>query len=159
MGIIMKVTLRKTGIEDDEKLWRMQVEAFQSMYEKYQDTETSPAAEGVEKTQMRLNQSFTYYYYIEADNEIVGAIRIVDKHETGKSKRISPLFIMPEHRKKGIAQRAIELAEEIHGSSDWELVTILQEEGNCHLYEKMGYHQTGETVVVNERMTLVVYVK
>ncbi|MDY5807518.1 MAG: hypothetical protein SPM04_08260 [Lachnospira sp.] len=100
----MKVTLRKTGIEDDEKLWRMQVEAFQSMYEKYQDTETSPAAEG-------------------------------------------------------IAQRAIELAEEIHGSSDWELVTILQEEGNCHLYEKMGYHQTGETVVVNERMTLVVYIK
>ena len=73
----MKVTLRKTGIEDDEKLWRMQVEAFQSMYEKYQDTETSPAAEGIEKTQMRLNQSFTYYYYIEADNEIVGAIRIV----------------------------------------------------------------------------------
>lgn len=45
----MKVTLRKTGIEDDEKLWRMQVEAFQSMYEKYQDTETSPAAEGIEK--------------------------------------------------------------------------------------------------------------
>ena len=106
----MKVTLRKTGIEDDEKLWRMQVEAFQSMYEKYQDTETSPAAEGIEKTQMRLNQSFTYYYYIEADNEIVGAIRIVDKHETGKPKRISPLFIMPEHRNKGIAQRAIELA-------------------------------------------------
>ena len=86
-------------------------------------------------------------------------IQIVDKHETGKSKRISPLFIMPEHRNKGIAQRAIELAEEIHGSSDWELVTILQEEGNCHLYEKMGYHQTGETVVVNERMTLVVYIK
>ena len=101
----MKVTLRKTGIEDDEKLWRMQVEAFQSMYEKYQDTETSPAAEGIEKTKMRLNQSFTYYYYIEADNEIVGAIRIVDKHETGKSKRISPLFIMPEHRNKGITRQ------------------------------------------------------
>lgn len=39
------------------------------------------------------------------------------------------------------------------------LVTIPQEEGNCRLYENMGYYQTGETVVANERMTLVVYVK
>ena len=45
------------------------------------------------------------------------------------------------------------LAEEIHGSSGWELDTILQEKGNCHLYEKMGYKQTGETKVVNESTT------
>ena len=28
---------------------------------------------------------------------------------------------------------------------DWELDTILQETGNCYLYEKMGYYQTGKT--------------
>ena len=155
----MNSKLVRIGLEEAELLWKMQVEAFQGLYAKYQDTETSPATEKIDKIIMRLKQPFTYYYFIVIDEVKVGAVRVVDKKEEGKSKRISPLFIMPEHRNKGLAQRAIELAEEIHGSSDWELVTILQEEGNCHLYEKMGYHQTGETVVVNERMTLVVYVK
>lgn len=34
-------------------------------------------------------------------------------------------------------------AERLHGATGWELSTILQEQGNCHLYEKMGYHRTG----------------
>ena len=91
---------------------------------------------------MRLNQPFTYYYFIEANGIIVGAIRVIDKQEEGKAKRISPIFIMEEYRNKGYAQKALQLVEEIHGNSDWELDTILQEKGNCYLYEKMGYHQT-----------------
>ena len=64
----MEVKLVRIGIEEAENLWKMQVKAFQDLYEKYQDTETSPAAEKIDKIIMRLNQSFTYYYYIEADN-------------------------------------------------------------------------------------------
>lgn len=79
--------------------------------------------------------------------------------EDGKYKFLSPIFIMKEFRGRGYAQQAIQLAEEIHGSSNWELDTIIQEEGNCHLYEKLGYRQTGEVKVVNERMTLVFYHK
>ena len=62
---------------------------------------------------------------------------------------------MPEFRGKGVAQAAILAAEVIHGSSNWQLDTILQEKANCHLYEKMGYRQPGETQVINQRMTLV----
>ena len=51
------------------------------------------------------------------------------------------------------------MVEEIHGISNWELDTILQEKGNCHLYEKMGYRKTGKMEKVNERMTLVFYRK
>ncbi len=76
-----------------------------------------------------------------------------------KLTRISPIFIRPEYRNKGYAQKAIQLAEEIHGSSDWELDTILQEKGNCYLYEKMGYHQTGKTEMINDKLTLVFYKK
>ena len=36
---------------------------------------------------------------------------------------------------------------------------ILQEKGNCRLYEKMGYRQAGISQIVNERMTLVLYKK
>ena len=155
----MEVKLIKIGIDDAEKLWKMQVKAFQGLYEKYQDAETSPATEKIDKIIMRLNQPFTYHYFIEADSVIVGAVRVVDKQENGRAKRISPIFIMEEYRNRGYAQKAIQLVEEIHGSSNWELETILQEKGNCYLYEKMGYHQTGKTETINDKLTLVFYKK
>ena len=151
--------LIRIGIADAEKLWKMQIKAFQSLYEKYQDAETSPATEKIDKIIMRLHQPFTYYYFIEANGITVGAVRVVDKLEEGQAKRISPIFIMEEHRNKGYAQMALQLVEEIHGSSDWELDTILQEKGNCYLYEKMGYHQTGKTEIINNKLTLVFYKK
>lgn len=155
----MEIKLVRIGIQDAEKLWTMQIEAFQDLYEKYQDTETSPATEGIDKIQMRLNQPFTYYYFIKADDITVGAIRVVDTKEAETAKRISPIFIMNEYRNKGYAKKAIQLAEEIHGNSGWELDTILQEKGNCYLYEKLGYRQTGKIERINDKLTLVFYRK
>ena len=154
-----RILLIRILAQNGENLWKMQVAAFQDLYAKYKDTETSPATEPLEKVVMRLEQADTYYYYIKVEDVIVGAVRVVDTKEANKSKRISPIFIMNEFRGRGYAQQAIQLAEDIHGSSNWELDTILQEEGNCHLYEKLGYRQTGEVKVVNERMTLVFYHK
>ena len=111
----MDVRLVRAGIEDAEKLWKMQVTAFKELYDKYQDTETSPATEPMDKIMMRLEQPFTYYYFIIANSMAIGAIRIVDKHEYGVTKRISPVFVMPEYRNRGLAQKAIKLAEEKHG--------------------------------------------
>ena len=155
----MGTKLVRVGIQNAEKLWKMQVNAFQDLYKKYQDTETSPATEGIDKIQLRLNQAFTYYYFIEVDDITVGAIRVVDKREIENAKRISPIFIMNEYRNKGYAQKAIQLVEEIHGSSNWELDTILEEKGNCYLYEKLGYKQTGKTEKINDKLTLVFYRK
>ena len=107
----------------------------------------------------RLNQSFTYYYFVDVDGIKVGAIRVVDKKKLGEAKRISPIFILKQYRGKGYAQSAIKLAEKIHGSKNWELDTILQESANCYLYEKMGYHQTGKAEKINEKLTLVSYKK
>ena len=95
-------------------------------------------------------------FFIMVNNEKVGAIRVVDKKD-GSRKRISPIWIMPEHRNKGYAQAAIIAAEQIYGSHHWCLDTILQEAGNLHLYEKMGYHQTGRIDKVNEQMDIVFY--
>ena len=153
------IILRRAGVEHAELIWKMQVEAFSKLYEKYQDTEISPATEPIEKVIMRLRQSFTYYYLIECDNEVVGAIRIVDKKEDGKAKRISPIFIMEQYRNRGLAQKAMEEAERIHGSHNWELDTILEEKGNCYLYEKMGYCKTGKVEKINDKMTIVFYRK
>ena len=90
--------LARVKIQDAEKLWKMQIVAFQDLYAKYQDSETSPATETLEKTIIRLGQSFTYFYYIVVDDTIVGAMRVIDHKEERKYKFLSPIFIMKEFR-------------------------------------------------------------
>ena len=155
----MDIKLTKAKCEDLKTILQMQKEAFAELYGKYQDTETSPATENYEKILFRFNQPETTYYFIMADNVKVGVIRIVDCKDGITRKRISPIFIMPEYRNKGYAQQAIKEAERIHGKQHWKLDTILQEEGNCYLYEKLGYHQTGKTKQINDKMTIVFYEK
>lgn len=155
----MEVKLLRANVDDAEELHAMQVRAFRELLEKYQDFDTSPASEGVEKVEGRLKQEFTYFYFICVGAQKAGAVRVIDRKETGKNKRISPIFLLPEFQGQGIGQKAIRLCEEIHGEEDWELDTILQEPKNCYLYEKMGYRQTGKTETVNERLTLVFYKK
>lgn len=155
----MELNLIRASVEDAERLWQMQVEAFAEMYNRYRDTDTSPATEPIDRVVERLTQPFTYYYFIQADNAVVGAVRVIDMKKPDQPKRLSQIFIMPPYRNNGIAQKAMLEVERIHGKSNWELVTILQETGNCHLYEKMGYHRTGKTTVINDATTLVIYKK
>ena len=154
----MSITLKRIDMNECEKLWKMQVEAFSELLEKYRDYETSPANEPVSRVEERLKQPFTYYYFIMDGKTAVGAIRVVNMKD-GSRKRISPVFIMKEFRGKGYAQAAIIAVEQLHGRDNWALDTILQEAGNCYLYEKMGYHRTGGSEIINERMTIVNYEK
>lgn len=155
----MDIKLIVAEFKDLNTILQMQKEAFAELYEKYQDTETSPATENYEDILFRFNQPETTYYFITADNIKVGVIRVVDFKDGITRKRISPIFIMPEYRNKGYAQQAIKEAARIHGKHHWKLDTILQEKGNCYLYEKLGYHKTGKTEIINDKMTIVFYEK
>ncbi len=152
------INLKPVTKQDIETVWRMQIEAFSELLEKYQDYDMSPAAESMEKVLARFEQPWTTYYFIMANDEKVGAIRVVDKKD-GSRKRISPIWITKEYRNKGYAQQAIVEAEKIYGPDHWCLDTILQEKGNLHLYEKLGYHRTGRIDKVNDRMDIIYYEK
>jgi RimJ/RimL family protein N-acetyltransferase len=154
----MGITLVKVTREDLETVWRMQIDAFSELLNRYQDYDLSPGAEPVDKIVARYEMPGSVYYFIEAEGEKVGVIRVVDKND-GSRKRISPLWIMAEYRGRGYAQAAITAVEELYGSDNWSLDTILQEKGNCHLYEKMGYHRVGEIEHINDRMDIVFYEK
>ena len=67
--------LIRATIQDAKNLWKMQIVAFQDLYAKYQDPETSPATETLEKTMTRLEQPYTYYYYINVEDCIVGVMQ------------------------------------------------------------------------------------
>lgn len=150
--------LIRANINDCEKIWKMQKEAFADLLEKYQDYQTSPANEPVEKIKAKLLDSFTYFYFIYDDDALVGAVRVVHRND-GSRKRIAPIFIMKEFCGKGLAQKTFEEIEKIHGSDNWSLDTILQETGNCYLYEKLGYKKNGVTEKINDRMDIVYYEK
>ena len=98
--------LIRANIQDAKNLWKMQIVAFQDLYAKYEDIETTPATEPLEKVVMRLEQPDTYYYYIKVEDSIVGAVRVVDTKEPNKYKRISPIFIMKEFRGRGRGLRS-----------------------------------------------------
>ncbi len=155
---MVSVLLKKADADDAEEIHRMQIASFAELYAKYSDHDTNPGNETVERVRQRLDQPFTYYYFICADECKVGAVRIVDKKDK-TPKKISPIFILPEHRGNGYAKKAIELCELIHGSTNWELSTILQEKGLCLLYESLGYKQTCKTERISKRMDLVYYRK
>ncbi len=48
--------LVRAGVEDAAELHAMQVKAFQKLLDKYQDFDTNPGAESVEKVEARLRQ-------------------------------------------------------------------------------------------------------
>ena len=150
--------LVRANVSDCEKIWSLQIEAFADLLAKYQDYETSPGNEPKENIQAKLLDEFTFFYFIYLEDEITGAVRVVDRKD-GDRKRIAPIFIMKKFRNRGLAQKTFEEIERIHGINHWMLDTILQEEGNCYLYEKLGYKRTGKIEHINERMDIVYYEK
>lgn len=154
----MEIRLMKAGIEDALRIHAVQIESFLPLLEIYQDVETSPACEDVEMVRARIMQPVTDYYMILKAEELVGAIRI---RNLGKGAyRVGPVFVLPQHQNQGISQRAFHMVENLYPEArTWELDTILEEKRNCHLYVKLGYVQTGQREVLNERLTLVSYRK
>ncbi len=66
--------LVKASVDDAEMLWKMQVESFVDLLEKYQDYDTNPGNEPIEKIVWRLEQSERYFYIIYSNQTSVGAI-------------------------------------------------------------------------------------
>ena len=154
----MEISLVKAEIEDADTIHKMQLLSFMPLLEKYQDYETSPANEAIDKTIARIEHSLTDYYIIKSDIIPVGGIRII-KMDSSRC-RVGPVFILPEYQGKGIAQKAFQLVAQIYADAEvWELDTILQEQGNCYLYQKLGYRPTGKTEIINSKLTLVSYEK
>ncbi|MCM3203523.1 GNAT family N-acetyltransferase [Paenibacillus illinoisensis] len=154
----MNVSLCKADLKDAVTIHNMKVKSFKPLLEKYQDFETSPANETLERVITQISQSFTDYFIIYHFDVAVGGIRVVKKEDQIYS--VSPIFILPEHQGKGIAQKVFTIIEQKYDDAkSWRLGTILQEKGNCYLYEKIGYKKTGVTKVINDKMTMVFYEK
>lgn len=156
----MGVEIIKAKLQDLQLLYDMQIESFKSLLEKYKDYDMSPGNETIQQIIRRYHQNFTTYWLIKSHNttKTVGGVRIINKGNG--CYRVSPIFILPLEQGKGIAQETFRLLEEFYRDAKrWELDTILEEKGNCHLYEKLGYKKTGKIEMIKDGMTIVYYEK
>lgn len=149
------IELVEVKVDQAEELHAMQRRTFMPLLKKYMDDETNPANESLERLIEKVRNG--RFYNIVWNRVVVGAIRIVQRQN---SAWISPIFVLPEFQGRGFAQQTIRMAEKLFPEHKvWELQTILQEQGNCRLYEKLGYKRTEYKHSVNNRMTLVGYMK
>ncbi len=155
----MNLKLIRAELKDAKLLHQMKYEAFLPLYKHYQDHDTNPANESIDKVYVHLHQPETDYYVIYLDETPVGGVRIY-RREQGEY-RISPLFVLPSYQNRGIAQQALRMVfERYPDAAFWVLETILQEKGNCHLYEKCGFQRiAGKEEVINDNLTLIFYMK
>lgn len=157
------IELKLVSEVEAECLYRLQIEAFMPLYEKYQDDDTSPAKESFQRVKEKIIEENSDFYFIMFNGEKIGGVRV--KWHDGNVvyenvNWISPIFIIPKYQNKGIASKIIEQIFAMYPNTiEWRLETIKQEKANCHLYEKCGFIRSGDDIVVSEKMTLVLYIK
>ena len=144
---------------DIDTVFEIQQAAYKPLYEKYRDENTNPYMESKETVLQKYMREGTKGYLFVKNKVAVGSVRIVLFPESNSCK-VAALAVHPKYQGQGIAQQALLKIEKLHSNAErWFLDTILQEAGNCHLYEKLGYKRTGEFEEINENMTLVFYEK
>ncbi|WP_256762143.1 GNAT family N-acetyltransferase [Cohnella sp. WQ 127256] len=154
----MEIKLVKAIESDAESILDIQIKAFTPLLEKYKDYNSNPANETMDRVITRINNPNGEFYKILENHDLVGAICVSWREET--QYWISPMFILPEYQGRGLAQKTINVLEQMFPRAlTWELATILEEERNCYLYEKMGYLKTGVQKKLNEATTLIYYKK
>lgn len=141
-----------------EKIYIIQQEAFLPLLEKYDDYDVNPAMESSQIIRRKMEDPKTDSYIFRLKDKYVGWVRIINV--APGIYKVSALSVIPQYQNKGIAQTALkEIESKYPLAKKWILDTILQEERNCHLYEKLGYVKVGEPRVINEKMTLIYYEK
>lgn len=144
---------------DIDIVFDIQQAAYKSLYEKYRDDNSNPYMESKETVLKKYTREGTKGYIFIKNGVPVGTVRI-NLYPESKSGRVSALGVHPQYQGQGIAQQALLQIEKKHSDVErWFLDTILQEAGNCHLYEKIGYKKTGNYKKINDMMTLVFYEK
>ncbi len=153
------MNIKEFSAADIDIVFEIQQAAYKPLFEKYHDVSTSPYMESKETVLHKYMRAGTKGYIFIKNGIPVGAARIALFPEI-KSGKVSALAVHPRYQGQGIAQKALLEIEKMHDNVErWILDTILQEAGNCHLYEKIGYKRTGLPEEINKNMTLVSYEK
>lgn len=150
----MKIALKEIEKNEMVKAFIMQKRGFFPTYLKYFD-KINPIFKSYSAFKKKYNRENTMLYFVVYDGINIGEIEIEFKKDF---VHISEFFILAEYQNKGIGQQVLQCIHNMFNDyKHWHLMTIKQEQRNCHLYEKFGYTKTQLEVPVNKRMTIIEY--
>lgn len=108
----------------------------------------------------RISLDDGIYFKIIFDNEVVGGLFAYWTDSSHKEMCLSTLYIAPRAQGKDLAQKAIKYLEDICVDVERCFLEVPELKLKYrHIYEKFGYKRTEETIVINERLTLLIYRK
>ncbi|OZV10646.1 hypothetical protein CIW83_19170 [Tissierella sp. P1] len=151
----MEIKIQRTRINEAEILLDIQKKAFKEDLEKYEDYDTSPATEPIEKLIRKINNSFHYTVFL--DDIIIGGIEVRKLSDT--QFYLNRLYLSPKYQNKGIGAKLMEFIEsEFSEALEWTLSTPYMNYRNHYFYEKFGYEKISEHTIT-EKLILFDYIK
>ena len=154
----MEISLVKADMDDCQLIHEMQAKSYQELLDKYQDFDTNPGAEPLERIEWRMALDIVDHYFICFGSKKVGSLRVVKLDND--VFRLGSIFILPKYQGNGYAKQAILKAEKLYlNAKKWALTTIKQEAKLRHLYESLGYVATGQEEQIHDGMIIVYYQK
>lgn len=147
--------LKRSTIHEAAVLLDIQKEAFQEDLITYEDYETNPVNEPIERLIKKIQLFIHYTIWI--DGEIAGG---ADVRDNGDGKyRLNRVFLSKQYQNKGFGTELINLIEaQFPLAKEWALDTPYLNTRNHHFYEKLGYKRQGQHQV-NHKLILIDYVK
>lgn len=136
------IQIERAGAENLETIIAIQRASFKAVYEKYQD-EYDPYLEDRERIKWKLvERPNSYYYFLKEKDENIGFLRVQTNKELTEAW-LGTAAILPQYQGKGYGSEGLRLLEkEFPTIKQWDLCTVLQDQGMVAFYEKNGYHQT-----------------
>lgn len=154
----LEISLVKASMKDCQLIHKMQVESFKDLLDKYQDYDTNPAVEPLERIEQRMSVNIVDHYFICLNDKKIGSIRAARLDDD--VVRLGTTFILPKYQGRGYGKQSILKVEMLYPDAKrWELATIKQEEKLCYFYEALGYKPTGEETQIHNNMTIMGYSK
>lgn len=149
------IEIKRTKVENIDKIYEIQRLCFETDFQKYQDFETSPYCQDKES----LTHELIHFdhYSIFNQGKCVGAIVI--RRIQKQRAHIYKLFIHPSMQGKGFGKYACSYMEnEFSNIPYWTVYTPHLNFANHRFYESLGYKKYKETLV-NDKLTLYQYEK
>ncbi|WKA60231.1 GNAT family N-acetyltransferase [Planococcus shenhongbingii] len=151
----MNLVIKRTQETEAVQLLEIQKEAFLEDLKLYEDHETNPVNEPIERLLRKIEIFFHYTIWLE--DEIIGGVDIRSLGEN--TYRLNRIFLSNKFQNQGLGSKIMQLIEkEFPAAVEWNLDTPHLNKRNHHFYEKLGYQKVGQHQIT-EKLFLYDYVK
>ena len=130
----MQYEIRKSDKSDAAEILELQLIAFQSEAEIYNDYSIQPLIQTLEQVAAEYDSKIVLKAVVEG--KIIGSVRAYEK---GNTAYIGKLMVLPEYRNQGLGKLLLKAIEDSFQGRRFELFTGFKSKKNIALYEKSGY--------------------